>query len=138
MGGLLIRAYLAAYPPANLGKVIMLGTPNQGSQVADRIHGWKLYQWLYGPAGQQLTTHTPCPHRLPACTLGIIAGNRSYDPIFGRYLPSVHDGKVTVENTKLPEMSDHIILPVCHTLMPESKAAQAQVLAFLTTGKFQR
>ncbi|MGI2262015.1 esterase/lipase family protein [Candidatus Cardinium hertigii] len=35
MGGLIIRAYLSRYKILNLGKVIMIGTPNNGSEVAD-------------------------------------------------------------------------------------------------------
>lgn len=56
MGGLVIRALLKDYRPANLGRVIMVGTPNNGSEVADFLKGWFLYRKLYGPAGQQLIT----------------------------------------------------------------------------------
>ncbi len=136
MGGLVVRAYLANYAPTNLGRVIMLGTPNHGSEVADYLKDWHLYRWIYGPAGQQLTTQEPYPQMLPPCELGIIAGSRSYDPLFGRKIPGIHDGKVSVESTKLDGMNDHIILPVCHTLMPESRRVHRQVLAFLKHGKF--
>lgn len=136
MGGLVLRAYLAKYCPSNLGRVVMLGTPNQGSEVADYLKDWHLYRLLYGPAGQQLTTKEPYHAKLPPCELGIIAGDRSYDPIFGRKIPGTHDGKVSVESTKLEGMKDHIILPVCHTLMPENRIVHDQVLAFLKDGKF--
>lgn len=56
MGGLVIRALLKDYRPANLGRVIMVGTPNNGSEVADFLKSWFLYRKLYGPAGQQLIT----------------------------------------------------------------------------------
>ena len=46
MGGLLIRAYLDRYQIASLGRVVMLGTPNAGSEVADFIGNWKFYRWL--------------------------------------------------------------------------------------------
>ena len=56
MGGLLARAYLARHRPARLGRVVMLGTPNGGSEVADLLRGWPLYRLVFGPAGQQLVT----------------------------------------------------------------------------------
>lgn len=56
MGGLVIRAFLTRYRPANLGRVVMVGTPNNGSQIADFLKSWPLYRKVYGPAGQQLIT----------------------------------------------------------------------------------
>ena len=37
MGGLLARAYLAKYPLPRPGRVILLGPPNNGSEIADRF-----------------------------------------------------------------------------------------------------
>jgi pimeloyl-ACP methyl ester carboxylesterase len=83
MGGLLARVYVAKHRPAQLGRVVMLGTPNGGSEVADLLQGLALYRKFYGPAGQQLTTHLDGVLRsLPALdyAVGVIAGNSSIDP----------------------------------------------------------
>src|ERR1700758_1518490 len=37
MGGLVIRRYLYCFRPKNLGRVVMLGAPNHGSEAADFI-----------------------------------------------------------------------------------------------------
>src|SRR6185369_12329883 len=49
MGGLLTRVYVARYRPAALGRVVMLGTPNGGSEVADLLQGLWVYRAFYGP-----------------------------------------------------------------------------------------
>jgi triacylglycerol esterase/lipase EstA (alpha/beta hydrolase family) len=54
LGGLIIRAYLHVYRVENLGRVVMLGTPNHGSELADFLQDFYIYKKLYGPSGQQL------------------------------------------------------------------------------------
>ena len=56
MGGLLARVYIARYRPKRLGRVVMLGTPNSGSEIADRLKNFGAYRAFFGPAGQQLGT----------------------------------------------------------------------------------
>ena len=56
MGGLLARAYLGKYRPHRLGRVVMLGTPNGGSEIADGLKNFAPYRAFFGPAGQQLGT----------------------------------------------------------------------------------
>ena len=62
MGGLLARVYIARYRPARLGRVVMLGTPNGGSEIADRLKDVALYRAFFGPAGLQLLDHRATPH----------------------------------------------------------------------------
>ncbi len=85
MGGLLARVYLARYRPQRLGRVVMLGTPNGGSEIADRLKDFTAYRAFFGPAGQQLGTlrDAAIDAILPSVDypVGIIAGNRSIYPI---------------------------------------------------------
>src|SRR5882757_5777960 len=96
MGGLLTRVYLGRYRPKRLGRVVMLGTPNGGSEIADRLKDFLPYRAWFGPAGQQLGTIRDAalgvilpPVDYP---VGIIAGNRSIDPLASIFLPKPHDG----------------------------------------------
>lgn len=80
MGGILVRSYLSRHAIPELGRVVMLAPPNQGSEVVDRIGHWKLFSTLNGPAGGELgTTTDSIPNQLGPATfsVGIIAGNRS-------------------------------------------------------------
>lgn len=138
MGGLVIRAYLARYPATRLGRIVMLGTPNGGSEIADLMHSWFLFRRFFGPAGQQLVTHRPADYPLPAAPIGIIAGDRAIDPIGQRIIGGANDGKVSVASTRLAGMADHLVVPVAHTLLPAHPEVQRQVLAFIKEGAFAR
>jgi pimeloyl-ACP methyl ester carboxylesterase len=140
MGGLLARVYIARYRPKRLGRVVMLGTPNSGSEIADRLKNVGAYRAFFGPAGQQLGTQRgPAiealfpPVDYPA---GIVAGNRSIDPVAGTMLPKPHDGRVSVANTKLDGMADHVVVRTSHPWLVRNGDAIAQTIAFLRDGKF--
>jgi pimeloyl-ACP methyl ester carboxylesterase len=143
MGGLLARGYLAQHRPGRLGRIVMLGPPNQGSEVADALKNLWPYRAFYGPAGQQLTTirdsATEALLKVPACDIGIVAGNRTIDPIASRFLlPAPNDGRVSVESTKLDGMTDHVVIPCSHTFLLRNAVAIAQTIAFLRDGRFDR
>jgi pimeloyl-ACP methyl ester carboxylesterase len=141
MGGLLIRVYIAKHRPKRLGRVVMLGTPNGGSEVADRLKSVSLYRAWFGPAGQQLVTRRDAATEamLPSVDYpaGVIAGNRSVDPISSVFLQKPHDGRVTVEKTKLDGMADHIIIGTSHPWLPMNGLAIEQTIAFLRGRKFK-
>jgi pimeloyl-ACP methyl ester carboxylesterase len=141
MGGLLTRAYIAKYRPDRLAGVVMLGTPNGGSEVADLLSGYRLYNAFYGPAGLELTTtSTSRPDALPAVDypVGVIAGNRFIDPVAGLLvLPKPNDGRVSVQSAMVAGMADHIVVKASHTGLPRHAGAIEQTIAFLRDGRFR-
>lgn len=141
MGGILVRQYLSTKPIENMGRVVMLGPPNQGSQVVDTLKNIPGFKLMNGPAGMQLGTRKmDIPKKLGSANfdLGIIAGSRSINLVLSLMLPNPDDGKVSVENTKLEGMKDHISLPVTHPFMMKNDVVIHEVVHYLKYGKFQR
>lgn len=141
MGGILLRCYLRDHAMPNLGRVVMLAPPNAGSELADRLKPTWLYRTLDGPAGQQLgTAGLPAalgPWPAGAGELGVIAGDRSLNPLFSSTLPGPNDGKVTVASARLGGMKDFLTVPYSHTWLAWRGPVIAEILAFLRSGRFR-
>ena len=143
LGGILVRAYLGQNRPQNLGRVVMLSPPNQGSEAADRLVDWPPFQWINGPAGQQLITgegglhHQLGPVDYP---VGIITGNQIslMDAWMADSFEGPHDGKVSVERAAVDGMQDFLVLPYSHPFILQQKGVMAETICFLRDGKFCR
>ena len=141
MGGILVRLYGDRHPEAKIGRVVMLGPPNQGSEVVDHLKHWWLFQRLNGPAGQQLgTDEQSVPLRIgrPHFPVGVIAGCISINRINSLMIDGPDDGKVSVARTHLEGMHDHIVLRTSHPFMMKNPEAIRQALVFLREGRFDR
>ncbi|WP_371156537.1 esterase/lipase family protein [Jannaschia sp. 2305UL9-9] len=137
MGGILLRQWMADNDLPRLGRTVMLAPPNQGSELVDEMQGLPPFDWLNGPAGAQLST-TGLPTRLGPVWpgVGIIAGNRSLNPVYSMILPGEDDGKVSVASTRVEGMTAHLTMPVTHTFLMNNPLVIGQVLSFLRTGAF--
>jgi pimeloyl-ACP methyl ester carboxylesterase len=141
LGGILLRQYLAHHKITRLGKVVMLGPPNQGSEIVDKLGKFPGFRWLNGDAGTQLgTMASSIPNQLGGADfdLGIIAGTRSINLILSALIEGDNDGKVSVENTKLAGMKDHLEMAVTHPFMMRNKKVIEQVICYLQSGRFNR
>jgi pimeloyl-ACP methyl ester carboxylesterase len=139
LGGILLRKYLSDHDLPELGRVVMLGPPNQGSAAVDELRDVPGFDWLNGPAGRQLGKgENSVPLKLgPAdFELGVIAGNRTIDPITSAVLENPDDGRVSVEDTRLEGMADFIVVDHSHAFMMRMQRTIELTIAFLHNGSF--
>lgn len=135
LGGLLIRLAYELSPDCFNGRIVTLGTPHNGSLVAERLVN-NVHDNVLGGAYED-ALDGDLPAWTGAVELGSIAGNTPVG--IGLIIPDLekpNDGTVTVRETQLPNQTDHIELPLSHTALIYSKRAAAQVDAFLRHGRF--
>jgi endonuclease/exonuclease/phosphatase family metal-dependent hydrolase len=143
MGGILLRGFLAdsARRPANLGRVVMIAPPNQGSVVVDQLESHWIFRAATGVNGVRLGTNADAyPQTIgpwnPAIELGVIAGDRSLNPWFSRWHEGPNDGKVSVASSRLPGMREHLVMHHSHTWLQYRGSVNRQVVTFLREGRF--
>ncbi len=145
MGGIVVRALFKAHPRPELGRVVMLCPPNQGSEVVDEVARKspllaRFFRAFFGPASEQLgTAPDALPARLgePDFELGVIAATVNRNPVFGPFLRgTTSDGVVSLERTKLARMRDFLAVPYTHTFVMDKPDVHHQVAHFLAHGRF--
>ena len=118
----------------------MLAPPSRGSEWVDLLEASGLDRGLLGPSGESLGTRTDStPNRLgPAgFELGIVAGERSLNPLGSWLIPGPDDGTVAVERTRIDGMADFAVVPHGHSFIMRSPRVQELTLQFLQTGRFE-
>lgn len=139
LGGILVRYYLEYNSIDNLGRVVMLGPPNHGSEIVNgmlKVPGFKLFG---GPTGNALGTgagHIPESLGAVEFDLGVIAGTTNINPLSLLFIEGPNDSIVSVESTKVEGMKAHLVLPVTHTFMMRNNQVIDNVIHYLKTGSF--
>ena len=140
MGGILLRYYLQHHTIENLGNVVMLGPPNQGSEVVDKLKNVPGFKLINGPAGQQLgTTSTSLPQQLGPVDypVGVITGNKSINPLLSCIIPGKDDGKVSLKRARVEGMLDFLVVPYTHTMIMRRQHVIEQTQYFLKNSQFE-
>ena len=139
LGGIIVRQYLQQHPVPAGSRLVMLSSPNQGSELADLLMHVPLYRWIIGPAGQELGRGPESVvNRLKpvGIDIGVIAGNLSINLVSSVFMDGPHDGTVSVKSTMLPEMRDFIVVHNTHTFIMRDPLVMRQVTHFLRHGRF--
>ncbi|MBT4332869.1 MAG: hypothetical protein HOD64_06275 [Candidatus Cloacimonetes bacterium] len=140
MGGLIVRCYLQDHELPEGSRIVMLSPPNKGSEVADHFKESKFYNLIVGDVGQELATDSNILSELKQIIpeIGIIAGDKSTNPYFSKIIPGEDDGRVAVDNTKLTEMKDFMIVHSTHLTIKYNDEVIRQTVFFLQNGKFYK
>ncbi|MDB9968353.1 alpha/beta hydrolase [Gammaproteobacteria bacterium] len=139
LGGILLRYYLSENTISELGRVVMLGPPNQGSKIVDGLLTLPGFGFIGGPAGVALGTgegsiiNSLGPVEFD---LGIIAGSTNINPLEFLFIAGPSDSVVSIESTKVQGMNAHMVLPVTHTFMMRNNEVIEQAIHYLKTGSF--
>tara|TARA_B110000240_G_scaffold182409_1_gene215174 strand:+ start:2080 stop:2700 length:621 start_codon:yes stop_codon:yes gene_type:complete len=139
LGGILLRYYLSQNTIPELGRVVMLGPPNQGSEIVDGLLPLPGFGFIGGPAGVALGTgEGSIIESLGPVdfNLGIIAGSTNINPLEFLFIAGPSDSIVSIESTKVRGMNAHIVLPVTHTFMMRNNEVIEQAIHYLKTGSF--
>lgn len=140
LGGIIVRELADDGLVREIGRVVMLGPPNQGSEVVDALSDWYLFKVINGPAGGELgTSESSVPVRLGPANfeVGVIAGSKTINWINSLIIPGEDDGKVSVEHAKLEGMKDFVVVDVTHPFMMVDNEVINQALRFLSSGCFE-
>ena len=139
LGGLIIRAYLEDTKVKNLGRVVLIGTPNKGTTLVDYYQDtW--WMQMAGPTALALSTDKDSfPNSIadPYYPVGIIAGI-SEDNNNEDILPGEDDGLVPLESTKVNGMTDIIIIESSHWMLRYDQDVASQTIAFLRHERFKK
>jgi len=142
LGNLVVRRWMSLAPVEDLARterMVMLGPPNQGSDLA-RMAG--RVSWLASSAegaARDLVCDWPrvAPRlAVPPCPFGIVAGGKGDDAGFSALLAGDDDAVVRVEETRLPGAEDFLVLPVHHAAMMRHPDVQRATASFLERGRF--
>ncbi len=136
LGGLLVLQMLAEFPEQRTGRIILVGSPYNGSNAAAKLLRMGLGQYILGRSMLQWLEQK-APEHHAQYELGVIAGRKSIG--CGRLisrLPPPNDGVVTVGETQIPNISDQVVLNVSHSGMLLSAELAFQACSFLRSGHF--
>ncbi|EGQ7797798.1 triacylglycerol lipase [Vibrio parahaemolyticus] len=140
LGGLMIKRYLANRKPTTslISHVVAIGSPLKGASIVGRIQDLGLGAILGNSLHHGLNKHDDAwafPQKL-----GSIAGTMPIGarPLLIRNDNTMSDGTVTVEETRLDGMQDHIEVKQTHTSLIYNTCVPQQIDHFIRTDYFRR
>ena len=125
LGGLIVRQLLTYDAPwrSAVSRVVMIAPPNQGASLAHRLDKGGVLRGILGPCYGQIADGFAATLPPPDVPIAVFAGDAPGVP---------GDGLVTVEETRLPEMAEHHVVPAVHTFVMNHPAVIRGAVSFLS------
>jgi triacylglycerol esterase/lipase EstA (alpha/beta hydrolase family) len=136
LGSIVVRKFASDYHQQfNLGRVVMLGPPNQGSSFAKSIAKLPLAARILGPSFVEMQGFTFAT-ATDLLEVGIIAGGRGDERGYSPLVCGDNDGIVAVSETELEGRKAHLLMPGLHSLLMFYPGVLREVTTFISCGKF--
>ncbi len=119
------------------GRIVLLGSPVQGSSAAQHLARLPFGRSIMGLTANEVLVAPRVRRWNGARDLGVIAGSLPLG--LGRLvgpLDGPNDGTVLVEETRLPGATQHLTLRTSHSALVYSAAVARQAASFLLRGRF--
>jgi hypothetical protein len=138
LGGLIARSAMAraARDGWKPGRLLVAGSPSEGSVVANFLSELDTYRRVFGPCGQSVTSAGAASVPLPVCSeVGVIAGGnggRGWNPL----LRGDNDGVVRVAETRIPQSETcFMLVRSLHTPLASHPQTVRAAISFFEHGK---
>ncbi|QDU25428.1 Alpha/beta hydrolase family protein [Anatilimnocola aggregata] len=148
LGNIVVRRYLGEAsaaepkwkPDPRIKRLVMLGPPNNGAELAKRFKGNKLVAMVLGSSGKLLAGEWDVVSTrlaVPKCEFGIIAGGNGTDAGAHGLIAGDDDAVVAVAETRLPGACDFRVVNLLHGQLMNDPQVRNYTLNFLQKGCFE-
>ncbi len=137
MGGLIIRLFLSRNRIENIGRCVLIATPNRGTELVNTIAWFTPLTYLIQPLRAFRTDGVSIqpPLNSSSTEIGVIAGNGD-GLILGRFMWKENDGRVPVDSVPFTGVKDFLVLPYNHDEIHHRGETAEYILMFLKEGTF--
>jgi pimeloyl-ACP methyl ester carboxylesterase len=137
LGGLIVRFLFSDYPEQKPGRVVTLGSPHQSSYAAHRLSRLPFGSLMLGKSIENGLLGNP-PKWNGSHELGSIAGDLRFGlGMLISNIPLPNDGTVSIDETKMATMKDHVIVHASHFGLLLSNRAARLCVEFIKNGTFK-
>lgn len=137
LGGIIAMHLFDQFSDIPKGRVVMLGSPVNGSWIAQKIQDWPIISPILAQSMPSALSGEDVPQWHSKRDWGMIAGTKNQGLGFlTGGMPSKSDGTVLLEETQHPEQREHTTVNTSHTGLLFSKEVAQLASSFLQTGTF--
>ncbi len=139
-GGLIIKKFIEDTKLTNIGKCILIATPNKGTKLANITKDYLPFVVkIFKPIDALIEGNQKIlePKNIPTPEIGCIIGRKN-NLALGIFLSTESDGRVEVESAKDNAMKECIILNYGHKEIHHQKEVAEYIYNFIKYEKFEK